>query len=103
MLPRVTTLLRNSADDSQRSHDIAHALAAEGQTFSINDASLAALNGLPIQAVAPCRCAMEVISNSFEAGDDDYRRTRVATSKGFQNRDAVNARIEINDHEVDVA
>jgi hypothetical protein len=38
----------------------------------------------------------------FQAGDDDYRRTRVATSKGFQHGDAVHPRIEIDDDEIDV-
>jgi hypothetical protein len=38
----------------------------------------------------------------FQASDDDYRRTGVATSKGFQHGDAVHAWIEIDDNEIDV-
>jgi hypothetical protein len=38
----------------------------------------------------------------FATSDDDYRWTRVATSKGFQYRDVVHTRIEIDDNKVDV-
>lgn|GEM_PF-6066598 len=68
-----------------------------GQTSCIRNARLAAFK----RFADTCRRSVPMRNSGhlqfFQAGDDDYRRTRVATSKGFQHQDAMHTWIEVDD------